>query len=93
MAWRSASVAIGTAARLDAGALAAGPAALMVVWPFASMDREKMTLPAGGLGRWGGLVEPELRALGCETGAGGGRDGDAEPTSGRDRHAERRTTS
>ncbi len=45
-AWRSASVAVGAVTVWPPGCGAAGPA-VVVVWPFSSVEREKMTLPWG----------------------------------------------
>src|SRR5580698_726330 len=53
-AWRSASSAVGASAILTCGGVVTGP--VWVVWPFSSVEREKMTLPAGGLGCSGGVL-------------------------------------
>ena len=50
-ACRSASSAVGALAIWTAGGAAAGPACgevWVVVWPFSSVEREKITLPPGG---------------------------------------------
>src|ERR1700685_1008639 len=52
MASRSASSAVGSLAISMAGCWAVGPTCV-VVWPFSSVEREKMTLP-DGMADWAG---------------------------------------
>ena len=46
-AWRSASSAVGASTILPEGARAGTGLGGLVVWPFSSMERERMTLPVG----------------------------------------------